>query len=79
MSILANAAKIVAAATKAFEVIKALIAVGKDAGPMIQVALETFKKDELTDDDLVALEGRIEALRAELHAPLPAAEPGEGE
>jgi hypothetical protein len=77
MSILASAAKILSAAKSAFEIVKAVIEAGKDAKPLIDIALAVLKKDDLTDADLDDMHNRIDALRAELHAPLPAPEPGE--
>jgi hypothetical protein len=75
---LSGATSAVSTITKVLSTIKSVVDIGRDAGPMIKTALDTFRKKDLTEDDLKQLESRIDKLRAELHAPLPEPEEGEG-
>lgn len=63
----------------ALETIKGAIALGKNVKPLLDKLLAAFKKpeEEITDEDMAAIRRENDALRQELHADLPPAEPGE--
>lgn len=79
MSILASAAKIISFTKWVLGIVKAAQEAGKDASELIDIALDVLKKPNLDDSDIDAQRARIDALRAELHVPLPPPEEGEEE
>jgi len=47
------------------------IQIGQDAGPFIAILKDFFAKKEITEDDLAKVQAQVDALHAELQAPLP--------
>lgn len=64
-------AAILEAINMAIKVTQAVIQTGQDAAPFIAAIRQTFSGTDVTQEQLDALEARIDALSAELQEPLP--------
>lgn len=67
-----DAQAIIAVVTAVATAAKIAIEAGRDAAPYIDALYQTFTgKEEISEEELTALQERSDALSAELQAPLP--------
>lgn len=68
-----NAATILAIIETVGTGIKLAVQFGSDVAPFVSILKDVFNKDkgEITEADLAAVEAKVDALSAELQAPLP--------
>lgn len=68
---LATIPAIMAVVASVIQGAQAAVQVGKDAAPFISILKDFFSKDEITEEDLANVQTQVDALHAELQAPLP--------